>query len=69
MVLCLVSVVNAHVEIIIPTGHRERFGRPKPSGCSRHTSEVKVKYQIEQSGLSYNLTRIYCIVDLKTLEP
>lgn len=46
MVLCLLSVVNAHVEIIIPRGgQRERFCQPEPSGCKRHTSEVKVNYQ------------------------
>lgn len=46
MVLCLVSVVNAHVEIIIPMGGWERFCQPKPSGCERHTSGVKVNYQM-----------------------
>lgn len=46
MVLCLLSVVNAHVEIIIPGGgQRERFCQLEPSGCKRHTSEVKVNYQ------------------------
>lgn len=46
MVLCLVSIVNAHVEIIIPRGSWERFCQPKPSGCVRHTSGVKVNYQM-----------------------
>lgn len=26
-------------------GQRERFCQPEPSGCKRHTSEVKVNYQ------------------------
>lgn len=53
MVLCLVSVVNAHVEIIIPKGEDwERFCQPKPSGCERHTSGVKVNYQMNSLAFS-----------------
>lgn len=34
MVLCLVSIVNAYVEIIIPRGKEKGFACPSPEGMS-----------------------------------
>lgn len=47
-------------------GDWERFCQPKPSGCKRHTSEVKVNYQMNsQAFSSLSLTSPYCTLLLQ----